>query len=117
MCVKCKLSDFVEAIRFNWGDDWMISPGLSPSCPECQNDYSMSPREFYAKYEAGKVADEGSFSWSSCDSCGSHLGGMRYAAHAARRGDDGKFEIQHISICVDCLMYHANGDEPENWEG
>jgi hypothetical protein len=77
----------------------------------------MSPRSFFSAVQSGEVCDEGIFSWSSCDSCGSHLGGSRYAAHAVRRGDDGKIDIQHISICEDCMLFHANGDEPEVWEG
>jgi hypothetical protein len=52
--------------------------------------------------------DEGFFSWSSCDCCGSSLGGTRYAAHG--RDKDGN--LVHLDVCSDCLMYLANGDEP-----
>jgi len=110
-------SRFVEAIQANWSEDWTISPGVSPSCSQCQSDFNMPPRQFFAKYEAGEITDEGGFSWCECDSCGSSLGGNRYAAHAIRNiGKPGEIEICHISICEDCLLFHANGDEPENWE-
>jgi hypothetical protein len=89
-----------------------VSGGLCPTCPECQRDFDMEPREFFAAYEAGKVADEGGFSWHACECCGSHLGGNRYAAH----GLDADGELVHFSICADCLCYLANGDMPENWE-
>ena len=25
-------------------------------------------------------------------------------------------EVVHLDICENCLMFHANGDEPEEWE-
>lgn len=63
--------------------------------------------------------DEGSFSWSQCDSCGSTLGGNRYAAHGfvPDESDLPTGEVVHLDICEDCLCFHANGDIPENWEG
>lgn len=59
-----------------------------------------------------QCADEGGFSWAGCDSCGSSLGGNLSPAHYI--GDAG--EIVHCSVCVDCMMYHANGDLPEGEE-
>lgn len=56
--------------------------------------------------------DEGHFSWSACDCCGSSLGGTRYAAH----GLDSEGNIVHLDVCVDCLQFIANGEEPENWQ-
>lgn len=59
---------------------------------------------------------EPSFSWSQCDSCGSNLGGDREPATMIptdyEAGDDTMIEV---SICVDCLLYWANGDLPEQW--
>jgi len=108
-----KLDPFIRAIADNWPGDWTIAPGISPTCPDCQSDQSYSPREFFSRYESGEIADEGSFSWQSCDSCGSSLGGDRYAAHAVHRKHH---EVIHLAICQDCVLFHANGDEPENWE-
>ena len=62
--------------------------------------------------ETGELADEPHFSWSPCESCGSSLGGNRYAAHST----DADGNISHWDICEDCLFYFANGDLPENWE-
>ena len=60
---------------------------------------------------------EASFSWSQCDSCGSTLGGDRLPASGITHdaGPTGYGEIYELSICIDCAMYHANGDEPETW--
>jgi hypothetical protein len=112
--MNATLPAFIQAIADNWPDDWCISVGLSPTCPDCQSDYGMDAREFYASYENGSVCDEGSLSWSACHSCGSTLGGNRYAAHAFRPGS--KEPCEHISVCEDCLCFHANGDIPEEWE-
>jgi hypothetical protein len=60
----------------------------------------------------GEESDEGHFSWQSCEVCGSSLGGDRYAAHALDK--DGN--LVHLEVCVDCLAYIANGEEPETWE-
>lgn len=47
-----------------------------------------------------ECAEEPSFSWSSCDCCGSTLGGDRYPAH----GWLGK-TLVHLDVCTDCLYY------------
>lgn len=88
-----------------------VSCGLCPGCAQCANDYGMDQDEFDAAYEGGEVFDEGNFSHSSCDTCGSHLGGDRYASHALLDG-----EIIHMESCVDCLMYIANGETPDTEE-
>jgi hypothetical protein len=60
---------------------------------------------------------EPSFSWMDCDSCGSHLGGDRHVAVGLYRDDDGKLQTLSMGVCVDCAMYHANGELPEvYWE-
>jgi len=65
--------------------------------------------------------DEGHFSWQSCDSCGSNLGGDRHDGHGLIP-KPGPWvnpligaELIHLSMCTDCLCYHANGDVPEDW--
>jgi hypothetical protein len=60
-------------------------------------------------------SEEGHFSWSSCDSCGSSLGGDRFPAHGFVKLGSGKEVLTHFDVCVDCLLFHANGDEPEGW--
>ena len=144
------MTDFTDAIERNW-PDYVISPGASkmeccidshmlpdcpacnghgydydnephPDCPECDGDGRIPLEKLTDEQFEGMYLDEGSFSWSECDSCSSHLGGDRFSAHAIHKeafGPDAKRpdDVHHISICVDCLMFHANGEEPEVWEG
>ena len=61
---------------------------------------------------------EPSFSWTQCDSCGSRFGGDREQATGIPndfKAGEGESRFVDMSICVDCIMYHANGDEPETW--
>lgn len=84
-----------------------VSPGPCPGCEDCglvDVDTMDDPR-----YEE---AGEGGFSWQQCDSCGSTLGGDRSPAHCYN--PDTK-TILHLDVCVDCVMYLANGDVPEEW--
>ena len=82
-----------------------LNPGLLGTCPDCQQAYGMEPREFYyAVHEAQDVCDEGSFSWRSCECCGSMLGGDRYAAHAL----DADGALTHMVVCSDCLLAMAS---------
>jgi hypothetical protein len=90
------MSKFTDAVESNLDGFELIACGKAESCPECPSG-----------------EDEGSFSWRSCDSCGSPLGGTRYAAHGIEKTG---IEPVHLDICVDCLLYHANGVEPEAWE-
>jgi hypothetical protein len=61
----------------------------------------------------GDICEEPSFSWRSCGICGSSFGGDRGSWHWV--SDDNA--VQHESdACVDCIMYLANGDEPESWQ-
>lgn len=108
---------FLQAIADNWPQH-VIAPGASPGCKECFSwlDDCADPSE-----SDMDSANEGGFSWCACDSCGSSLGGNRYPAHAIHKeafGPDAKRpnDVTHISICADCLRYHANGDIPEDWE-
>ena len=56
------------------------------------------------------------FSWAQCDSCGSTLGGNRLPATAVYTDSDGQLQVIDLEICVDCVMYHANGELPDEWE-
>ena len=105
-------SPFLEAVN-HYCDGLTVAPGICSACPECQSSYGMGEDELDTAYSNGDVCDEGVFSWRPCESCGSSLGGDRYDAHGLTA--DG--EIIHLDICVDCLMLHANGDTPDEWEG
>lgn len=98
------MSDFTDAVHEHTCDLEAFSVGACPGCRECGLSETPTEAERCA-------ADEGSFSWSACESCGSSLGGNRYPAHYL----DDNGEISHMHVCTDCLMYHANGDEPEDW--
>jgi hypothetical protein len=54
------------------------------------------------------------FSWGQCDSCGSTYGGDRFTAYGCWT-DSGEFHTIEMAVCVDCAMYHANGELPETW--
>ena len=58
---------------------------------------------------------EPSFSWQSCDSCGSNLGGDRFKAYGILT-DDLQADLFELDICVDCAMFHANGELPDEWD-
>lgn len=113
------MSKFTDAINREL-DGLHIATGSAASCPECCDTFGLdcggdTEANQNAMYEAG---DEGGFSWSQCDSCGTTLGGDRHTAH----GWDSSGKVPaadclfHLSICTDCLLFHANGDEPETWE-
>ena len=55
------------------------------------------------------------FSWQGCDSCGSTLGGDRFKAYGLDCSNN-DIEPIEMDICVDCAMYHANGELPETWQ-
>lgn len=76
--------------------------------------------QFKAAYDIGTEGfeilsidtdDEGSFSWSPCDTCSSPLGGTRYRATLCNSGKDRR-QVE-VRICIDCAMYSANGELPE----
>lgn len=94
---------FIAAVRHNLEGCKAFSVGSCPGCDACGLGDEPTEREI-------ESAEESSFSWSDCDSCGSSLGGDRHPAHFLYRG-----EIQHLTVCVDCLLFHANGDLPEDW--
>uniref|UniRef100_A0A6M3JFM5 Uncharacterized protein n=1 Tax=viral metagenome TaxID=1070528 RepID=A0A6M3JFM5_9ZZZZ len=78
-----------------------VSSGPCPDCNEClecdtPDDPSM---EWY------DLASEPSFSWSSCNVCGSGLGGDRYPAHGADKNGN----IIHFDVCTDCYYYMEYG--------
>ena len=112
------MSNFTKAIERELDGIDHISPGLASCCGECCSAHDLSETEMEEDLSSGLVFDEGGFSRQSCDSCGSTLAGNRYAAHgfsgAQTEGSDKS--LVHLDICEDCLLFHANGDEPDTWE-
>lgn len=112
-------ADFLAAVQRSEADfAHGIAIGPAITCPTCEEIHDVPTRDergrFLSRHARQEMmCDEGSFSWSECDTCGSTLGGNRYDAH----GLPLRAEPIHLDICVDCLMYFANGDVPESWEG
>src|SRR5215475_6853029 len=108
------MSAYTEAVARGLRGLDAVSTGLCPGCDECADAYGYeSQTDFDADYEAGKVYDEGHFSWSACGICGSGLGGTREHWHALDEETDRLYHFD--DACVDCVVYLANGDEPEDW--
>lgn len=87
------MSEFTERVEANLKGIEHVSTGYALGCNCCPE----------------LDEDEGGFSWSSCASCGSTLGGNRYSAHGIVEGG----RLIHLEVCEDCLCFLANGDEPE----
>lgn len=98
------MSAFTDSID-HYCDGYTVAPGCKgKECehnPERSHDHLCEPH----------------FAWSQCDSCGSTFGGDREQAtmipHDFKPG--GNSEMIDASICVDCVLFWANGDEPEQW--
>lgn len=82
-----RVARYLEGLKY-------VSTGYCPGCTTCQEEYGPEDDGDYPEVE-------GSFSWQSCEICGSTLGGNRYPWHAVN--DDG--ELLHGECCVDCMYY------------
>ena len=100
------MSAFTEAVESELEGVEAVSVGACPRCQECglEDVDTMDCPEY-------ESAGEPSFSWSQCEGCGSTFGGDRYPAHGFVEGS-----LIHFEVCIDCLMYIANGEEPETWQ-
>ena len=94
------MSKFTDAVEHELQGVQYFSVGTCHACSVCNPENVGWDTE---------LSDDDNFSWLSCESCSSTLGGNRYAAH-------GKIdnEIVHFEVCMDCLSFHANGNEPDN---
>lgn len=77
------------------------------ACPGC---YGCMTEDIEHGDQIPVGAGEAELSSSSCDLCDTNMAGWRGPAHYV--DDDG--EIQHLEVCVDCTMYVANGELPED---
>ena len=105
------MSKYTDAVERGSEGLECVSSGVCSRCEQCQSNHGLDGDEIARLQDNGELPDEGSYSWQDCDLCGSGLGGDRYDAH----GLDKDHNIVHLDICVDCVMYVANGDEPEEW--
>ena len=105
---------FCEAIAQNTKGIDDLSTGWSAICPECYEPYGLCCEHAAKAHqeEHPDIGSEGHFSWHRCDCCGSTFGGDRHPAHGWMENHQ---ELVHLEVCVDCLMFIANGDSPEKW--
>lgn len=98
------LNPFVRA--FTKGTEGLraFSVGACPGCEACGLGDDPSDHE-------RDRAEESHFSWRPCEACHTSLGGDRHPAHYL----DDEGELCHMNVCTDCLVFAANGDEPEDW--
>lgn len=100
---KQQYKDYKKAVDKNLKGITHISTGLCSNCPECMRILGFTDEKaFDDAISNGEVCDEGNFSNSSCDACGSKLGGDRYAAHGRMQPED---TLVHLDVCPDCLYY------------
>ncbi len=94
ICTKAGYRNYRREVDRRLAGIHRISPGACPGCADC----GLDENEEVAAIE---VAGEPHFSWSSCDACGSSLGGDRHPAH----GISAEFGRMHLSVCTDCVYY------------
>ncbi|KKM87632.1 hypothetical protein LCGC14_1266950 [marine sediment metagenome] len=108
------LSPFALAVEVSLVGLTAVSSGICPGCKTCRDELGYgSLAELETAWENGDAPNEPYFSRQACECCGSHLGGDREPAHGINENGD----IVHFVVCVDCVMYLTNSEEPENWEG
>jgi hypothetical protein len=108
------MSNFTDSIA-HYCEGLHISPGPAACCDDCRQAYDI-PDGMPTDEAQELMLDEGGFSRAQCDSCGSTYAGDRHDAHGIPHDfKPGDGSIVHLTICTDCLLFHANGDEPEEW--
>jgi len=128
------MSKYTDAVERGLQGLTAVSTGLCGECRQCAEhcgfDIDQDVEETEGEAEAeeqrmakfdeavsfGKCHDEGGFSWAECGICGSHLGGNRYVWHGIFTSDLEKKlrTVRHFDdACTDCVMFLANGDEPD----
>lgn len=124
-------SAYVQAVTRGLDGLQAVSTGVCPGCSTCAHEHDYAddhddPARTLAAFEdawrSGKLRGDGDshFSWSPCDICGSSLGGDREIWHAIAGAPGEKLagrSIEHFdNACTDCVIFLANGDEPEGWD-
>ena len=92
-----------------------VSSGTCPGCTECASDEACTLTELRVRWEAGETIEEPHFSSQPCGVCNSHFAGDRYVWHALDSKNN-KVLYHFNDMCTDCVLYLANGDEPDRWE-
>lgn len=124
---------YMERVAASVRDGWYLSTGITyeeakatfedyiEMCKDklddlCEGDDMPTFEDFYEwrtkRHEAAEA--EGEFSWSTCDCCGSHIGGTRYACTALPPNPAENKDFCTYWVCTDCYLYIANGDVPDD---
>lgn len=113
-------NEYTDAVSTGLDGMRGVSSGTCPGCTECMDIDGYTDedkhREDWRTYDMPSGGE--GFSWRPCGVCKTALGGNRHVWHWIDGGDEhGKGgEIVHESdMCTDCVLYLANGDEPEAW--
>ncbi len=114
-------SPFVQAFVKGLEGLQAVSSGVCPGCETCRESLGYeSLKALHKAWQTGETPDESHFSWSPCDVCGCRLGGDRHIWHAipGQPGENlkGKEILHFEGMCTDCVLFYANGDEPEHWQ-
>lgn len=126
---KQQYAEFQAAVERNLKGIEFISTGACPGCPECglenktcpscngdghqfEHDHNGQPcpvcngeGQIECSEHDRELAEEASFSWRPCDSCGSSLGGNRYPAHGWMKREGHEDLLLHLNVCTDCLYF------------
>jgi hypothetical protein len=107
------MSEYTKAVENGLKGINFPSTGICPGCSDCASDFDFKNiKALDTAYESGELCNEAHFSWRECGICGSQLGGDREVWHWV---DDNNVIVHEPGACVDCIMYLANGDEPDTW--
>lgn len=106
------MSRFTDSVDVYLKGFDFVSTGACPGCVDCGLEDMSEMPDTSDEESRFELASEPGFSWSACDGCGSTFGGHRYPAHGRSEEDD---SLVHFRVCTDCVLYLANGDEPEDW--
>lgn len=112
------MSEYTDAVERGLKGLAAVSTGICPGCEQCREDHApdLTMEEFEKAWQNGDFWEGDSFSMQRCGICGTRMGGDRYVWHWL--DEEGKLSgIQHEDdCCQDCVLFLANGDEPEQWE-
>lgn len=108
---KKEYQEYKEAVAHTFKEDGItnLTHGYL-TCPNCNFDFFQDAVDIETvKCGCGSTKaelDEPSFSWRSCECCGSIFSGDRYHATGYSPKADGIIEYE---ICEDCLYYAEYG--------
>lgn len=119
-CDECRAGFDNYKVQENTGDDdelyWYFLADDTKQFTTEELAEAAAKQAFEDDYHNGTLSSEASFSWRECGICGSRLGGDREDWHYVAKNSKGIDTIyHHDDACVDCVIYLANGEEPESW--